>query len=545
MKALLIHNDNFFLDRNLFDHVNKYSGDMEIFIKGRLSKLNEIRSIFIPFSLSENYLEFVGIELAYHIRLTKELGALRFVPIIFFGEETPYLISKLSYLGRLLYTDGIYIIKESNKKVEELLKNNLKGTTEEKIIQQIEVPHPSNYASHHSVANEWSIRRWAEFLGVNQRDDFKPLLEKINSSLYYKCLLTKYPFEQIKKGQLQIEGNGKILLIDDEYKKGWQIIFKEIFKSHDFEFETLESDFEKSKDEIVNAAIAKVEEFYPDLVLLDLRLQSHEFYNVKVEDFISTDILRKINVLNKGIQVIIFTASNKVWNLQKLEELGADGFIIKESPEFNQDIKFMRENIKSFEKTVGDSLNKKYLKEMYSNKNELIERLDSLRKEKHINKDFQKEMQNLIELSFQVLTKKQTNEVFAMAYITLFNSIEIIANEFIGEKEPIEKDGVFVYDFYDGTHVNYYKWEGTYVSKGRLKRDKRNFQLPTNIKIINYAKEKTSLEDSYIHKIEALVELRHNFIHQNLINGIPVRIKKENVENLFNFIYQLIIKFNV
>jgi len=382
-------------------------------------------------------------------------------------------------------------------------------------------------------------------LGVDSRDDFKRLIERIGSSLYYKYLLNKYPIPLIEKGEIRIEGNGKVLLIDDEYKKGWKIIFKEIFKSGDFKFEVLEQNFEMSKDEIVNSAIRKTEEFDPDIVLLDFRLHTSEFYDTEIDKFTSVEILRKIKVLNPGIQVVIFTASNKVWSLHKLESLGADGFILKESPEFNHDNKFTRENIKSFRTTIENSLCKKYLKEMYSNKNKIIEKLNNLRKDKQINKDFQKEMQNLIKLSFQVLTKQQTNGVYSIAFINLFNSIELIANEYINEKEPVNKNDKYLYNFYDGTPVNYYKWEGSYVSKGRLKRDNKTFQLPSYMKIINYAKEKTSMEDYDIYKIENLVALRNDYIHQNLVNGSPVRIEKANIEELFKYVYQLIMEIKV
>ena len=543
MKSLLIHNDNFCHNKNIFERHFKFTGDITNFIKDRLIETSGIDCFVIPISLSENYLEFLGIELAYHIRLTKELKDLRFVPIIFFGEETPYLISKLSTLGRILYTDGIYVTKGNN--IEELLRKKLNGTTQEKIQEQIEFSPPSNYSSHHSVANEWSILRWSKYLGIDSRDDFKRLIERIGSSLYYKYLLNKYPIPLIEKGEIRIEGNGKVLLIDDEYKKGWKIIFKEIFKSGDFKFEVLEQNFEMSKDEIVNSAIRKTEEFDPDIVLLDFRLHTSEFYDTEIDKFISVEILRKIKVLNPGIQIVIFTASNKVWSLQKLESLGADGFILKESPEFNHDNKFTRENIKSFRTTIENSLCKKYLKEMYSNKNEIIEKLNNLRKDKQINKDFQKEMQNLIKLSFQVLTKQQTNEVYSIAFINLFNSIELIANEYINEKEPVNKNDKYLYNFYDGTPVNYYKWEGSYVSKGRLKRDNKTFQLPSYMKIINYAKEKTSMEDYDIYKIENLVALRNDYIHQNLVNGSPVRIEKANIEELFKYVYQLIMEIKV
>ena len=546
MKApLLVHNNNSFLALKNGINNEKFDDSIVDFIDDVLIH-EKFDILIIPFSLSENYLEFVGLELAYHIRLTKELEDLRFVPIIFFGEETPYLISKLSWLGRILYTDGIYIAKEN--KIKELSEKDLKGTTEEKVREQIAVPPPSNYSSHHSIANEWSIIRWAKYLGIDGNETFKPLIEKISSSLYYKYLLNKFPIEQVTKGQLQIESEGKILLIDDEWEKGWGDIFKEFFKnSRSIKFSVLEVDYSKlDQNEIINHSKSKINEFKTDMVILDMRLHEVDFSDkTNIDDYTSSKLLKIIKEeINPGIQVIIFTASNKVWNLQRLEELGADGFIIKESPEFNRDSKFTRENIKSFKKTIEKSLDKKYLKKLFLQKKLIVSKLNEFKREKELNKDFCNEINRLVDLSFGLLVKGQTEGLIS-SFLLLFNVIEIIANEFINEKHPIETGKKFLYEFYNGSPVNYYKWEKDhYVSKGKLKRDSRSFQLSTNIKIINYAKENTKMEDSNIYAIEKLTGLRNDFIHQNLINGEAVKIEKQDVVELFNFVYELITKMS-
>ena len=71
-----------------------------------------------------------------------------------------------------------------------------------------------------------------------------------------------------------------------------------------------------------------------DVIFLDLRLLKEEDkvnQISNISDFTGTKVLRKIKDINKGIQVIIFTASNKVWNIEKLLEIGANGYYIKEN----------------------------------------------------------------------------------------------------------------------------------------------------------------------------------------------------------------------
>ena len=62
----------------------------------------------------------------------------------------------------------------------------------------------------------------------------------------------------------------------------------------------------------------------------------------------------------------MFSASNKIWNLQALMEAGADGFIIKESPENSVDETFTSQSINSIYKTIDECLNRAFLKNIYS-----------------------------------------------------------------------------------------------------------------------------------------------------------------------------------
>ena len=76
---------------------------------------------------------------------------------------------------------------------------------------------------------------------------------------------------------------------------------------------------ELSQQEIIDKVVNRVKEDSADIVLLDCRLHKKDHDSHNIEDITSVQILKKIKALNAGIQVIIFSATNKVWNLLALQ----------------------------------------------------------------------------------------------------------------------------------------------------------------------------------------------------------------------------------
>ena len=88
-------------------------------------------------------------------------------------------------------------------------------------------------------------------------------------------------------------------------------------------------------------------------MILDLRLHKEDFNNKPIDEITGFKILEKIKNHNKGIQVIIFSATNKIWNLQALQNAGADGFIIKESPNNNFEPGFTKQSIEKMLQSIS------------------------------------------------------------------------------------------------------------------------------------------------------------------------------------------------
>ena len=129
----------------------------------------------------------------------------------------------------------------------------------------------------------------------------------------------------------------KILYIDDQAYDGWSEIFQfmiygKICSDHftvanvNFHCQTSEEFIDKIFDDL-KSYLANI-----DLILLDLRLlpSGDEKQKYNIEWMSGSMLLIKIRSEYPGIPIIITTASNKVWTYEKLIELGADAYWIKE-----------------------------------------------------------------------------------------------------------------------------------------------------------------------------------------------------------------------
>ncbi len=226
-----------------------------------------------------------------------------------------------------------------------------------------------SFDDRHQIANEWGAVKLALNAGYNKEDikyDWPP-------TLYFKYLLKKHESQILTKeerlaiieknidewesiasaesllqdGKLKFSNhpylrNKKVLLIDDNADKGWEVILKNIFGGSPF---VVKTDFEQ-----VNQFGNLLDINKYDLVFLDLRLPKILLKDVQLEHGI--DLLDKLKFAYPHIPLIVFTASNKSWTLDEANERGADGMYVKESPEYGGDDKYSKENFESFVKTV-------------------------------------------------------------------------------------------------------------------------------------------------------------------------------------------------
>lgn len=299
--ALLIHNDNTPLKEIIenkivfkptIDDLN--SSDLDRYISNEIIpqvKDKEFDIIYIKDALSENYIDFYGLVLAYHIRLSNELKNKKLVPIVILSEINSHTINKITSLGNILFTKNVFISENALSTVEKfdhLIPVKLTIEQYKKtFLNKVEIEAPKDYLSHHSITNEWAIYQWSHLLGVDT-EAIQSNRNKINSMLYFKYLVNKYNLTARDEIPSEIKlRTGKILLIDDKCEEGWHDVLSGFMGKYysDVEFESLGRDFKDIKEikRIKEQVKNKIETFNPDIVLLDLRLME------EVDSLINTD----------------------------------------------------------------------------------------------------------------------------------------------------------------------------------------------------------------------------------------------------------------
>ena len=137
MNVIVLHNNNlpvFLLQRSKTSDIIIESVSVELpqtdvpdfdtFISAFLSNKNKVNSlcqydvIVLPFNTTNNNLEYTGLRIAAHIRLTKEWNCMS-TPILFLGPDTFQEINHFSELGSLLNSFNVFI--SSKNKQEEII----------------------------------------------------------------------------------------------------------------------------------------------------------------------------------------------------------------------------------------------------------------------------------------------------------------------------------------------------------------------------------------------------------------------------------------
>lgn len=419
---------------------NQYNIDK--YFTEQVDKISENKPdiIFIPSWIGQP-LHYLGVRLAMHIRLSG-IDGVNEVPLVFLGAEKEIDFFKNCSLSKILKSQRIYYTGFNAYKITEFLNEYDFDKELEKpfdLLREInnffDLSPPANYRSHHSVDNDWALLRWSQYIGCeNEIDEVK---ENLETGLYFKWLQAKYGgiSEIPNKKQFHFDNNAKILLIDDEATKGWKAFYESFFNnSPKITFQSLDLDFNLvGKDEVIEQAEDKIYDWDPDIILLDLRLSDEDFApDIKPTEMTGYQILEKAKAINSGIQVIITTASNKIWNYKALQEVGADEFLMKSmESEVDKDVSYLFHAVKSCS-------NRKFLKKLESDLKAIKYDLAS----KSLSSQFVNEFKNHLDLSFSLLIEASKNinvgstspsydktkeeKKFAYAFISLYPIIEIV-----------------------------------------------------------------------------------------------------------------------
>jgi hypothetical protein len=146
---------------------------------------------------------------------------------------------------------------------------------------------------------------------------------------------TKSDFRSISDLRTNIQSRPPcILYIDDQASEGWSIVFQHIIYNRqrtDLFIVIQPADNEQINEEYFsNVIYKKIIECNPDIIFLDLRLKGETGTYINVDKLSGTFILRKIKEFFPKKNVIIVTASNKIWSYEELKSLGCGAFWTKE-----------------------------------------------------------------------------------------------------------------------------------------------------------------------------------------------------------------------
>lgn len=424
-----------------------------------LRNLNDIEyeNIYIPLNFTD-YFDCDGLRFATHIRCTKIKNQLKNIYV--YGTSTFEQLIDNEFFD-ILKTKNVFYIDYNKRSLLDSENKQTENFKDEELSSELRKLNIKAPEGNHTIANKWAIYRWSKILDISDEAITKNF-SGINYSLYFKYLQTIYPIhetEKIKKEEFIIQGieNKKILYIDDEAEKGWSAIFKHIFNNvNNFDYLKKEVFSGKSQDEIIETCLDKIVGSAEnrikgnadiDIVILDFRLHQDDFLQTDFHEITGLKVLKRIKEYNPGIQVIIFSATNKIWNLQSIMKIGADGFIMKESVENSSDRDFTKLSLQNLVSNIDTSLKMSFLKKAFleiktikSNVQNLILGIKSF-----IVNDFEKEIITYLDLGFELLNHvKNDSKYFNYAYIQFFLIIELIGKSELFVKEESGGDYVTV-----------------------------------------------------------------------------------------------------
>ncbi len=513
-------------------------------------------AIYIPLCMGETLSDFLGLRLAMFYRLYESIN--KYAHIFIYGVADSTLLLKNECAEILKMPSVDYIPAECKYFIKSL--NDIRRINNVSYrlgLKSIHLNVPSNIGDNHSIANKWGIYRWSLALDGDD-DDIEKNNEEIYNSLYFRYLTALYPpskIKQINKDDLKlpITPNDEaimpqlnILYIDDEADEGWcellcQIIY-DINNIKDFEHIGRELK-NMTVDEIVNHVMNKITESNINVVILDLRLHSSDFNEANIRNITGYKLLEKIKHHNRGIQVLMFSATNKIWNLQALQEKEVDGFVMKEAPENSVDKDYTVHSIIQFTKALSDCTLNTYKIKLWATIQKEKEHISLLRKRKQINAEYAKAIEVLLRMTEDAIFSKDLQYAYATAFMNLFRIIEATSNEWIDPNVVIENAGKESVRSYFKFRKNDSQLLEFSPKKYNPNPQKKLFYYKENPTLSYFQKICNTLHVVGAYNINAfnIVIKRNNFTHPNLIENSEVeKFSVCDVLSVFDLVEQLI-----
>ena len=279
--------------------------------------------------------------LLWQIRLEEIEGKKEFLPVLIFTYDEKEVYQSLYPDKLILYSPGVHWILlpeefQGEMKIKssprEVILNYINRIKEKK-IEEIEKLFKHDLASEFGAFLFAKNLRLRGLLSSTVFDEVKETIyeklkttqkQELKNYLTLKTIISDID-EEIED-RLLINNDVNLLYIDDKNDFGWNHIFCVLFKNVD----TMSNDVEF--DLYLAELKEKGELYIPyDLVILDLNL--HEEKNsVPIEERSGYKVLEKIRSMDLLLPVIILTGSEKSIAMNKLKNLGIEGYVSKPHP---------------------------------------------------------------------------------------------------------------------------------------------------------------------------------------------------------------------
>lgn len=351
-------------------------------------------------------------------------------PILFISRATQDILTGYKYSPIILTGSIAFDLPDYANDALEVMEPLSPSDYKTKFVDIIKII-PNATEGRHSLANQWGADVLSRIVVGNETNN--ELIKKARLSLYFRYVrvlsLSTIDIENIihnieplsaPVSLKNIDATGKkILLIDDEADKGWDDVLRKMLPNAGFKtIQEQVPDYESFSDD----AKKTIESGKYDLIFLDLRMNGvAEEDTLRPNDFSGMKILKAIKEQNKGNQVIMFTASNKAWNMKALLDAGADGYYIKESPEYTFPASYSDSNARELCESITQCLENGYLRNVYSK----VKRIKELINNSQCFSDRADEIMGSIDIAYDLLAKSNTKQEYkAYSYLQLFLAIE-------------------------------------------------------------------------------------------------------------------------
>ena len=495
----------------------------------QLFKDNDIKKLVVPISIpTDSPINSQGLMIALHIRLNYELSIeKRLIPIIFLSDFSLDVILRKNNFDvdnnsqNLLFTKGVFLSSFDKDEILNTITKSGPCYSEDYrklVLNKLRVLQKASTGKH-SIANAWGCLKLALVTGLRNEIFKLDAVSDMLKTLYAKYLICyNEVYSEEKRIDLQpLKCLGKkILFIDDQADEGWSELMTNIFKSAGNNFVSVDSSKYKNKetkqfhdfDGFYNESRSHICKDW-DLIIIDLRLnpEKEDIDNEMITptDFSGYKLIDEFLNENSGYQIIVSTASNKIWNINAALDRGASSYYVKESPEFNYTINDTNKHYENFKTDVQKCFDKCYLRDIYKETKQLIQKLNVNSSTSFIN-----EIINQLMLAYSLLKSANSKEQFAYAYVSLYLVIEIINNDCIikGSNDKWEING-------NGCLLDW-KWDANSNSYTNSGAEVIGNKPPEWQKFAGLYYQKWNLSDhNFIKQLYFLIIKRNGFVHND------------------------------